>query len=58
MIGEFLHRKHRKRLVLHFAGMLSPDDEARIYPVCARCRQKASLFGTRDLAQVPPAYIF
>ncbi len=37
---------------------LTPEDEVRIYPVCARCRTRARAFGTTDIATLPTAWIF
>lgn len=47
-----------QRLRNLLAAELKPGDEARIYPVCGRCRQRAALFGTENMASLPHAWIF
>lgn len=37
---------------------LRPGDSVRVYPVCARCRERAVLYGDVELARLPDAWIF
>ena len=37
---------------------LHPDDQARIYPVCARCQRGARIHGEGQLESPPVAYIY
>jgi CRISPR/Cas system-associated endoribonuclease Cas2 len=37
---------------------LAEGDEARIYPVCGKCRDRVMLYGVDSLTTLPHAYIF
>lgn len=50
--------KELNRLQAALTMDLAQGDEVRIYPICARCRSRARLFGTDSFATIPVAYIF
>ena len=44
-------------LLQEFAAVLDPDDELRIYRICANCREMSTVFGPGELSKPPAAII-
>ncbi|MDI6796476.1 MAG: CRISPR-associated endonuclease Cas2 [Desulfatibacillaceae bacterium] len=46
-----------KSLLTDIGQLLSPEDDLRVYRICARCREATTVFGPGHLARPPVAII-